>query len=117
MFEIVFNSKLKDKVMSIDTRISKKEAFVVEIGGNQILLPVAATTFELIKTLVSAPVYSESYTQTAGSLHYRYGGAVTISLREITIFDDPNAERQYEAIRKWDDACVEAKELAQSTDS
>lgn len=103
--------------MTIDTRISKREAFIVEIGGNQLLLPVGTTTFELIKLLVSAPVYSVSYTQTADTVHYKYGGAVTISLREVTVFHDPKSERQYEAIRKWDEESIALKELAASVDS
>jgi hypothetical protein len=95
--------------MTVDLRISKREVFVVEIGGNQILLPASETSFELIKTLVSSPVYNQSYTATAGTMYYKYGDAVSISLREVTIFNDPNADRQYEAIRQWDDACIEAK--------
>lgn len=100
--------------MTIDLRFTKREVFIVDIGGNQLLLPVEETSFELIKTLVSSTVYSQSYTETASSVYHKYGGPVTISLREVTMFDDPNSERQYESLRKWDQDCIAAKELAQA---
>lgn len=100
--------------MTTDLRFTKRGMFIVDIGGNQLLLPIEQTSFELIKTLVSSTVYSQSYTETASLVYYKDGGPVTILLREVTIFDDPNSESQYQSLRKWDQDCIAAKELAAS---
>lgn len=100
--------------MTIDTRISKQEAFSVEIGGNMLLLPVNQTTLDFIKLLAGKTIYSSSYTRTLGNVYYPTDYAPEIKLINGNVFYDPNVERQYDAIRKWDEECVNAKELAET---
>jgi len=116
VFELGFTSKLKAKIMTTDTRISKQEAFCVEIGGNMLLLPVNKITLDFINLLIGSTVYSSTYTRTLGVVYYSTDYPLEIKLINGNVFNDPKGESQYDAIRKWDNDCVNAKELAEATE-
>ncbi|CAB4152989.1 hypothetical protein UFOVP616_39 [uncultured Caudovirales phage] len=97
--------------MSKDKRFTQNEAFIVDVSGNQLLLPVNQTTFDFIKLIASSPAYSSMYTSTTGTVYYKYGN-IEIKLASVNVFHDTDAERQYEAIRKWDQDCIDEKELS-----
>jgi hypothetical protein len=88
----------------------------VDVSGNHLLLPVNQTTLDFIKLIASSPAYSSMYTSTTGTVYYTYGN-IEIKLASVNVFHDPDAERQYEAVRKWDQDCIDAKELDKLEDS
>ena len=96
-----------------DKRFTQKEAFIVTVGSNHILLPVNQMTLDFIKLIASAPAYDSMYTSTTGVVYYQYG-SIEIRLGSVNLFHDPNAERQYEAIRKFDQDCIDAVELKEA---
>lgn len=98
--------------MSIDNRFSRKESFVVNINGYYLMLPVNEATFDLIKKLSAAATYSSCYTSTSGEVFYSTGKTET-KLIDAIVFHDPNVKSQYNAIRRWDDACLAAKETGE----
>jgi hypothetical protein len=103
---------MKGKTMSIDNRFSRKESFVVNVNGYYLMLPVSETTFDLVKKLSSATCYTSCYTGTSGEVFYSTGKP-EIKLVDAIMFHDPNVKSQYEAIRRWDDACLAAKETGE----
>ncbi len=102
--------------MTIDSRFTKKEAFAVDIAGNMLMLPINAVTLDFIKLLAGSKVFSSTYTRTMGVVYYPCEYNVEIKLVDANVFNDPAQERQYAAIRDWDEACINAKELAEATE-
>lgn len=101
--------------MPKDKRLTQKEAFVVSVGSNHILLPVNQMTLDFVKLIAAAPAYDSMYTSAVGQVYYQYG-SIEIKLASVNVFHDANVERQHKAILKFDQDSINATELKEATE-